>query len=735
MIKEKIADNKNKTNEINKLEELDNIHCSSSKKHFSHSKSQHIWFEIKTITSCVLAILLTIPFWISMGKYNPLSVSLGNPLIQLFLAIFIQFILGFHFYKYLYIEWFKNKHLGMYTLIILSSFTAFTYSIYLIFLMWKNSPYVNEHILGLFQGVSIDELKEYMLKDNNYHHMYFEVGVSIVTFVLLGNTISQIIQQRAVDGLENLVSLQVKKAILIKDNEKHINIDANNIKVNDLLLVKKGEKVPTDGILISKMAYLNESLITGESQIIKKEVNDSLIGGSINDGETFIMKALKIGKDTILASIINKVTELQKQKTGLQKIADKIAGFFVPFVLILSILVFIIYAFILPLFNLDFIMKDRYGIATKTAISTLVIACPCALGLATPLATTVGIVKSSQEGIIFNKVQAFEKINKIDIVAFDKTGTITDGNLSISEFYGDLKNLEIIVSLESMSSHPIANAFILYSEQFSISKVPVSNVKEIVGFGMQGKYKEKKVTISSLNNLLDKGYILNNNLEKNVMLSKNKSDQLIIGFAINEKIMNIFVFHDQIKLNAKQTILALKKAGIEVYMISGDSEMVTERIANEVGIENYFSRVNPLKKAEIIKELQVKNKYVAYVGDGINDSVALEQANLSLAMGKGSEVAVNLSDIIIIKPDIFNIYKAIVLTKQTRKVILTNFMWAFGYNFIALPLVVLSGWFWSFVPNFEFAVVCALAMAFSDITVVLNSLYYRWKNIWNKKIK
>ncbi|WP_342263231.1 MULTISPECIES: cation-translocating P-type ATPase [unclassified Spiroplasma] len=696
--------------------------------HLTHTDKQHRWFEIKEILRSVFAILLVIPMWISMGKVNPLAVYFGNPIIQLMLASIVQFILGFNFYKAWYQELFQQRRVGMYSLIILSSLVAFIYSIYLIVLMLQYSPYGKEHIIGLFQGISHQQLMNYMMIDNKFQHMYFEIGASIIAFVLVGDTISQIVRNRAIDGLQDLMSLQVKEATIFKENNKYVTIAAIDIKIDDQLLVKKGDKIPTDGILMGELAYINDSLITGESQIVKKMTGELLIGGSANAGEAFIMRATKIGNETILASIINKVEQLQQQKTNLQKIADKIAAIFVPFVLGLALLVFLVYAFILPLFDLSFIMSDPYGIAIKTAISTLIIACPCALGLATPLAITVGIAKSTQEGIIFNKVHAFEKINQIDIVAFDKTGTVTDGKLSIKAIYGEEKHITFAVSLENMSAHPIATAFKAYQEAYNISKVSLTDVKETIGFGIQGLCNKQRVTISSVTKLLEKKFVLAVPLQRIVEKSK-EINQLVLGLAIDKVIVTLFVLEDQIKLNAIKTVAKLKQEGIEVYMISGDNEVITRGVATAIGIEHYFANIQPLDKANIIKKLQKQGKKVAFVGDGVNDSVALQQADLSIAMGTGAEIAVNLSDIIIIKPDVLNIYKAIVLTKQIRRVIWTNFMWAFGYNLIALPVAMLSGWFWISIPNFEFAIFAAAAMAFSDLTVVLNSLYYRWKKI------
>lgn len=701
-------------------------HCNKS--NFLNQKNKKLlWSESKQIIIVILGFILILPMWISMGKTNPLMPYLGNAVIQLTLTIFIMFGLGYNFYIKLYKELFINKKLGMYSLIVLSSLTAFIYSLYIMLNLAINSPDGYIHMFGIFKGYSGSDIANLIHNDPLAQHNYFDCASAIIVFVLLGNAITSIIKSRAIEELQSLMTLQVKEATLIT-GEKQKVINIFDIKIDDHLLVKKGQRIPTDGILISKKAYIDESLLTGESMYNSKYVNDLVIGQTLNQGEAFIMKATKVGSETAIANIIKKVQEIQNQKPHLQKFADKISSFFVPIVIIIAFLTFILYAFILPSFNLTF-LNNPYSIAIKTAIAVLIIACPCALGMATPLAIAVGLSRAVKTGVIFSKTEAFEKINKVNIIAFDKTGTITDGKLTITNIIGDQNLVSLAIKVESFSSHPIALAFNKYEfYQEQSQNIKLTSYEEIIGLGMKAIYNNQKVTISSIGNMLDKNYKFSNSeLQKEYERNCNKIIT-IIALAINKEIKTIFWLEDKIKTNVFSAIKLLKEQKIGVYMISGDNEEVTKKVALEAGINNYFANVKPIEKADIIKQLQANNKKVAFVGDGVNDTVALQQSDLAIAMQSGSEIAINSSEIIIMKNDISTVYKALILTKRTRINILWNFLWAFIYNILAIFIAILSGWLFP-EKVFPFAYIAVIAMILSEITLILNTIIFKIKKI------
>lgn len=657
-------------------------HDHNSEHHQVHISEQHHHqhnIKLRDLIELIIGWILLLPLLLIMIPKTPFFDMLRNPYGQLALAIPIQFYFGRKFYVGIYRELVKQKWPGMHTLVALGTTTAFIFSIYLMII-------------------------------NKTEHLYFEVSASIIMIVLLGDFISALAQKKATNGLESLMSLK-PKSILKYDyhtnTETFINIE--DVQLNDILIVRKGENVPTDGQLISEKAFINEAMLTGESQVISKKVNDTVIGGTNNVADSFRMKATKIGKDTILANIIKAVEEVQSQKPKLQKLADKISGWFTPTVILIAILVFVI-RFLA--------VGNDVQKSLEIAIATLIIACPCALGIATPLAVAVGINKAAKIGIIYNKVSAFEKITKIDTICFDKTGTLTTGNLVITKIYGQDKHINKAIAIEKYSTHPLALAFTLYAKTNDVAKpLPVTDVKEQIGFGIKAKYQNENLYISSLENL-QKAKMPFSPFLKTFDFETVTASQKVLALAINQVITNIFILEDQLQANALTTIEKIKKQGIAVILISGDNEGQTLAVANRVAIETYFANVTPQGKSQLVADLQAKGKQVAFVGDGINDVIALEQSNLAVAMGSGSDIAKKIGDITIIENDISIVYKAIVLTKKTKNNIWLNFMWTFGYNIIIIPLAA---------AGFIIPPVAAIAMALSDITVVGNSLIFKWR--------
>lgn len=658
-------------------------HIHSSEQHQAHMAAKHHSHQhnikIRDLIEVIIGWILLLPLLLIMIPNIAVFDSLRNPYLQLILALPIQFYFGRKFYIGIYRELVKQKWPGMHTLVALGTTTAFIFSIYLMII-------------------------------NKTEHLYFEVSASIIMIVLLGDLISAIAQKKATNGLESLMTLK-PKSILKYDyhtrTETFINVE--DIQLNDILIVRKGENIPTDGQLISEEAFINESMLTGESQVIIKKVNQNLIGGTNNIGDSLRMKATKIGKDTVLANIIKAVEDAQSQKPKLQKIADKISGWFTPAVILIAILVFVIRFFIIG---------NGIQASLEIAVATLIIACPCALGIATPLAVAVGINKAAKIGIIYNKASAFEKITKIDTICFDKTGTLTTGNLIITKVYGQEKHINKAIAMEKHSTHPIALAFILYAKTNDIKHMlAVTDVQEKVGIGIKAKYQNEELQISAIEKLQQSKMPLSPFL-KAFDFETVTINQKVLALAINKVITNIFILEDELQTNALLTIEKVKKQGIEVILISGDNEQQTRSIANRVAIETYFANVTPQGKSQLVAELQAKAKKVAFVGDGINDVVALEQADLAVAMGAGSDIAKKIGDITILDNDISVVYKAIVLTKKTKNNIWLNFIWAFSYNIIIIPLAAFG---------FIMPPLAAIAMALSDITVIGNSLCFKWR--------
>lgn len=658
-------------------------HSHSSEQHQSHMSEQHHNHQhnvkLRDLIELIIGWILLLPLLLIMIPNTSFFDSLRNPYVQLALAIPIQFYFGRKFYIGIYRELIKQKWPGMHTLVTLGTTTAFIFSIYLMII-------------------------------NKTEHLYFEVSASIIMIVLLGDLISAVAQKRATSGLESLMSLKPKSILKYDYNTKtEIFINIEDVQLNDILIIRKGENIPTDGQLISEEAFINESMLTGESQVITKQVNQNLIGGTNNVGDSFRMKATKIGKDTVLASIIKAVEDAQSQKPKLQKLADKISGWFTPTVILIAILVFLIRYFA---------VGNGVQESLEIAIATLIIACPCALGIATPLAVAVGINKAAKIGIIYNKASAFEKITKIDTICFDKTGTLTTGNLVITKIYGQEKHVNKAIAMEKHSTHPLALAFSLYSNTNNVGQsLTIIEVKEQIGFGIKAKYQTEELQISSLENL-QKAKMPFSPFLKTFDFETVTPSQKVLALAINKVVTNIFILEDELQTNALLTIEKVKKQGIEVILISGDNESQTLAIANRVGIETYFANVTPQGKSQIVADLQAKGKKVAFVGDGINDVIALEQSDLAIAMGSGSDIAKKIGDITILDNDISIVYKAIVLTKKTKNNIWMNFIWAFSYNIIIIPLAA---------AGFIIPPLAAIAMALSDITVVGNSLIFKWR--------
>lgn len=657
--------------------ESHNHESANHDQHIAKDHSNHFHkVKIRNLFEAVIALILLIPFLILMVDYNFFWLF-ANGYFQLSLASVIQFYFGRKFYLGSYTELIKHKWPGMNSLIAIGSLISYFFSIFLII-------------------------------QNQNHHLLFEAGCSIIVIVLIGDLISDYVQSKAINGLENLMNLQNKDVLIIENNSEKL-IKAEEIKINDVIVVRKGESIPTDGVLLSKNALINESLLTGESNLINKTIRQEVISGTVNMGESFNMKATKIGKDTILSNIIEAVQEVQSQKPKLQKIADRVASWFTPIILLITILVFLIHFFV---------FQQPTLFAVEIAISTLVIACPCALGIATPLAVAVGINKAAKLGIIYNKSEAFEKISKIDVICFDKTGTLTKEKFKVVNVEDPDNYLSLVLALEKYSTHPIAATFIDYGTNFKKnSDFEFQNIKEEIGVGISATFNQQKIIISNLNYFLENNFLISDKL----IDFTNNNEKIGFGgvniaFAIDNVVHSIFQLEHELQDEAAATIAKFQKQNIRIVLISGDNEKSTKLVADKLNINEYYAEVKPIEKAQIVAKLQNEGNKVAFVGDGTNDIVALQQSDLAIAMGKGSDIAKKNGDITIANNNINSVYQSIVLTKKTKQNIWMNFLWAFSYNLIFIPLAAVG---------LVFPAFAAIAMAFSDLFVVSNSLLFR----------
>lgn len=632
------------------------------------------------IASIILTIPLLWPMWHHFNIHFVYVPSiLSNPIFQLILTTPIQFIIGFPFLKGAY-KSIKSKVLGMDVLVAVGTLSAYIFSIY-----------------QFSRGIQT---------------VYFEISGTIITIVLLGKYLEDKAKAKTQESIKNLVGLSAKEANTIKDGEV-VKVAIEDVKIDDVLVVKQGEKIPVDGVVVEGISHVDESMINGEPIPRLKEVDSTLIGGTINVDATLKMIATKVGEDTLLSQIIKTVEEAQLSKPEIHRIADKIANYFVPTVILISITTFLVWYFFIG------ISLDQ---AFTNAVAVLVISCPCALGLATPTSIMVGSGKAAKAGILYKGGEFFEKANKIEAICLDKTGTITYGKPVVDEFIGNIEVLIYANAIESHSIHPIAKAVCNYAKSKKVQNIEIKNYESIIGKGMSGEYEDKKILIGSFKYLNELNIKVTKYEDKyNEFTSVGKT---VIFIVVNNKVEALIAIFDRIKENAKTEIERLHKLGVETFMITGDHQNAAKYIANEVGIKNVYADVLPNEKYAYVKKIQDSGKFVAFVGDGINDAPALKQADIGISMGSGTDVAINSSDITLINDDLSLIIKAIRMSKYTLINIYQNFFWAFSYNIIAIPLSA-SG---RLSP-----IVASIAMGFSSVMVVLNALRLKYVDLNKNK--
>jgi len=613
------------------------------------------------------------------------------------LAAPVQFFVGWQFYKGF---WGALRHFraNMDTLIAIGTSAAYFYS------LWNT----------FFQPGG---------------HVYYETAAIIITLIILGRLLEARAKGQASEAIKKLMKLQAKTARVIRNNQER-DIPIEQVEKGDIVIVRPGEKIPVDGIIIQGVSTLDESMVTGESMPVDKKSGDEVIGATINKTGSFRFKATKIGKETMLAQIIKLVEEAQGSKAPIQRLADVISGYFVPIVIGIAILTFILWYFLGPV--------PALTIALINFVAVLIIACPCALGLATPTAIMVGTGKGAEKGILIKGGESLETAHKLEIVVLDKTGTLTKGEPEVTDIIAfketEKEILEIAASLEKKSEHPIGQAIVQLAASIGRSSshpldkaifkeakkenlklLEVKNFQAIPGHGLQGRIDNKEVLFGNFKLMENKKVPLSQKEKSQVEQLTNQGKTTMILAFRGEAIGTIAVA-DALEEGSKEAVKELKKMGLEVIMITGDNQKTAQAIAKQVGIKEVLAEVLPEDKSKKIKELQKQGKKVAMVGDGINDAPALAQADVGIAIGTGTDVAMEASDITLIRRDVQGVAGSINLSKRTMRIIKQNLFWAFFYNTAAIPLAALG---------FLSPIIAAGAMAFSSLSVILNSLRLR----------
>ncbi len=632
--------------------------------------------EIRSLKrSFIISAILSLPLFSAMFFHMAgIDNILSNGYFQLLLATPVQFIIGYRFYKGAFNS-LRGGGANMDVLVAMGTSAAYFYSIY-----------------NLIVGVP-----EY----------YFEASAVIITLILLGKTFEAVAKGKTSEAIKKLMGLQPKTARVIKDGVE-MDIPIEEVTIGDIIVVRPGERIPVDGIIVEGNSSVDESMITGESIPIDKTVGDEVIGATINKFGSFKFQASKVGKDTVLAQIVKLVEEAQGSKAPVQRLADKISGIFVPIVVAIAVITFLGF----------YLIKGDFNTGLINAVAVLVIACPCALGLATPTAIMVGTGKGAENGILIKSGEHLERAHKMDTIVLDKTGTITKGEPEVTDiitFNGMDRDelLRIAASVEKVSEHPLGQAIVRKGEEeLLIIKAPES-FEAIPGKGLKARLEGKEVYIGNRKLMEEAGISIGGAEELSRLETEGKTAMLV---GIDGSISGIIAVADQIKDSSKKAIEELKNMGLEVYMITGDNQRTAKAIAEEVGIKNVLAEVLPENKAEVVEAIKAEGKLVGMVGDGINDAPALVAADVGFAIGTGTDVAMEAADITLMRGDLMSIVTAIRLSHRTMKTIKQNLFWAFFYNSIGIPFAALG---------FLNPMIAGGAMAFSSVSVVTNSLRLR----------
>lgn len=648
--------------------------------HYKSVKRRTLW-----------SALLTLPiFFIGMFAMD----WAPGKWISLILSIPVLFIFG---KSYFISAWKNAKHrkANMDTLVALSTGIAFLFSVF-------NTLHPS-----------------YWLERGLVPHVYYEAATVIITFITLGKWMEEKAKSNTSSAIKKLIGLQPNTVLLVTgDIEREVPI--KEVKAGDIIKVKPGMKVPLDGEVISGESYVDESMITGEPIAVLKQKSSEVFAGTVNQKGSFEFRATKVGAETLLAQIIEMVEQAQGSKAPVQKLVDRVAAIFVPTVISIAVLTFTVWM----IFGGD----DAFTHALLTSITVLVIACPCALGLATPTAIMVGVGKGADNQILIRDAESLELGHKVDTVVLDKTGTITEGKPSISGLYWvKSKNVEelksILLAMELKSEHPLAEAIVQVLTNDRVSQSKLKSFESITGKGVEAMTElDEKYYVGNKKLLLQNEVLISEEIEE-ITHKWSQEAQTVVYFSNDQEVLGIIGISDRVKKTSKSAVQQLKGRGIEVHLLTGDNLETAQAVAKSVGIEHYRGEVLPADKASYIKELQANDRTVAMIGDGINDSQALAQADVSIAMATGSDIAMDVAKITLMSSDLESVPKALNLSKKTVLGVRQNLFWAFIYNIIGIPLA--AGILYPYNGFLLNPMIAGAAMAFSSVSVVLNSLRLR----------
>jgi Cu+-exporting ATPase len=657
--------------------------------------------------------VLAMKFWIGLG--------LTVPLIILVLA---EMIPGLNIYSWIPIrllEWVQlllstpvvlycgglfftkawksliNKSLNMFTLVALGVGVAYSYSV----------------VAVLFPGIFPAAMKM-----NGHVNLYFEAATAITVLVILGQLLEAKARTQTGQAIKALLGLAAKNAHRVRNGQEE-EVSIETIQKGDLLRVRPGEKIPLDGVIVEGKSSIDESMISGEPVPVAKGIADKVIGATVNQTGSFVMRTEKIGAETLLSQIVHMVSEAQRSRAPIQKLADQVSGYFVPIVIIVAVITFFVWLNIGP--------EPHLAYAIVNAIAVLIIACPCALGLATPMSIMVGVGRGAQMGILIKNAEAIEKAEKITHVLTDKTGTLTLGkpqvvSVVVSEGVETSLLVQLAGSLEQNSEHPLARAVINYTKDKKFDLLPVESFESMAGAGIKGKVQGKNVILGTVSFLQEQGVNALEQLKEKATVLEQKA-QTVIWIAADKNVLGILAITDPIKETSAQAIKALHDLGLKVVMLTGDNQATAEAIARELGIDEVYAQLKPQDKQEIVKKFKGQGARVLMAGDGINDAPALAQADVGVAMGTGTDVAIESAGITLVKGDLNGIVKALKLSRAVMSNIRQNLFFAFIYNAVGIPIAAgILYPFWGLLLN---PMIAGTAMSFSSVSVIGNALRLR----------
>ena len=654
-------------------------------------REEFLALKRKTIGAIVLAIPVFVigMFFMHMPYGNWIMLAFTIPVMAFF---------GRDFFVHAYMQ-LKHGRANMDTLVAVSTGVAFLFSLFNT--IWP----------------------EYWTSRGLEAHVYYEAAAVIIALILLGRLLEAKAKFSTSTAIKKLMGLQPKTVTKILADGSEEEVPIREVAVGDVLVVKPGEKIPVDGEVTEGSSFVDESMITGESIPVEKVKGQPVYAGTINEKGSFRFRADKVGGETVLANIIRMVQEAQGSKAPVQKLVDRIAGIFVPVVMGIAVITFIVWMLI----GGDLAFTH----ALLTSITVLVIACPCALGLATPTAIMVGIGKGAEHNILIKDAESLELMYRVNAIVLDKTGTITEGKPVVTDIHWtpgseDERYPSILLEIERRSEHPLADAVVQKFKEKVVNEISVSDFENQTGKGVTAKVGDKVYLVGN-RALLDVNHVILDDDNEKLAVRWEGDGKTVVFFAGEGRVLALVAIADKIKESSRQAVTTLHEKGIDVYMLTGDNALTARAVADQVGIRHFKAEVMPGEKANFVEALQHEGKVVAMVGDGINDSQALAQADVSIAMGKGSDIAMDVAKVTLITSDLNVIPRAIALSHQTVRAIRQNLFWAFIYNIIGIPLAagVLYG-INGFLLN---PMIAAAAMAFSSVSVVTNSLRIKWKKL------